>query len=155
MTDRSLPTRRYPTRVDWWLGALLVAVPVIVVVSAVALTLAGDASGAIVGWLSVAGVVALYVGLVWPVVYELGDDALIIRFGLVRSRVPYRRIRAVRPTRSVLASPALSVDRLAIDIGGRIPTTISPADRDPFLTDLAARVPHLRREGDVLVGRSA
>lgn len=48
MTDRSLPTRRYPTRVDRWLGALLVAVPVIVVVSAVALTFSGDASGAIV-----------------------------------------------------------------------------------------------------------
>jgi hypothetical protein len=87
-------------------------------------------------------------------VYELGDEALVIRFGLVRSRIRFDRIRGVWPTRSVLASPALSVDRLAIDLGGPIPTTISPADRDAFLADLAARLPHLRREGGSLVRRT-
>jgi quinol-cytochrome oxidoreductase complex cytochrome b subunit len=80
MIDRPSAVRRYPTKVDWWLGALLVAVPVIVVVSAVALTLAGEPGGAIVGWLSVAGVAALYVGLVWPVVYEPGGEAEVFRF---------------------------------------------------------------------------
>lgn len=155
MTDRPPPTRRYLTKVDWWLGALLVAVPLVTVVSAAVLTLSGEPGGAVVAWLSVAGVVALYVGLVWPVVYELGDEALVIRFGLARSRIRYDRIRGVRPSRSVLASPALSLDRLAIDVGGSISTTVSPTDRDAFLADLAARAPHLRREGEALVSRTA
>ncbi len=155
MTDRPPPTRRYPSKVDWWLGVLLVALPLMMVLSAVLLTLSAEPGGALIGWLSVAGVAALYVGLVWPVAYELHDDALVIRFGLVRSRIGYDRIRGVRPSRSVLASPALSLDRLAIDVGGPISTTISPADREGFLEDLAARLPHLRREGDALVSRAA
>lgn len=151
MTDATPPLARYPTAVDWWLGLLIVAVPVIVIASAILLTVTSEAIDAAVGWLTVAGVLALYVGLVWPVAYELHADALVIRFGLARSRIPYGRIRGVRPTRSFLASPALSVHRLAIDTGGSIPPTISPADREAFLADLAGRVPHLRREGDSLV----
>jgi hypothetical protein len=151
MTDALPPIRRYPTAVDWWLGVLVGAVPVVVIVSAILLTVSDDSGAALVGWLTVAGVIALYVGVVWPIVYELDAEALVIRFGLVRSRIHYDRIRGVRPTRSFLASPALSVHRLAIDTGGAIPPTISPADREAFLADLAGRVPHLRREGDSLV----
>jgi uncharacterized membrane protein YdbT with pleckstrin-like domain len=155
MTDASRRTPRYPTAVDWWLGVLLVIVPLVTVASALALTISGDPGEAVIGWLVVAGVVVLYVGLVWPVAYELEAEQLVIRFGLARSRIPYDRIRGVRPTRSILASPALSIHRLAIDTGGPIAPTISPADRDGFLADLAARVPHLRREGgDGLVSRT-
>jgi hypothetical protein len=124
------------------------------VAGAVAVTIARDSEDAVIAWLTVVGVAALYVGLVWPVTYELGAEALVIRFGLVRTRIRHDRIREVRPSRSLLASPALSVDRLAIGLGGRIPTTISPADRAAFLSDLAARTPHLLREVDALVSRT-
>lgn len=154
MTDAQSPVRRYPTAVDWWLGLLIIAVPVIVIGSAILLTATAEAVDAAVGWLTVVGVIALYVGLVWPIAYELHPEALVIRFGLVRSRIRYDRIRGVRPTRSFLASPAMSVHRLAIDLGGSVPPSISPADRDGFLADLAARAPHLRREGESLVSRA-
>ncbi len=143
---------RFRSRVDWWLAVLLVALPVIGLVAAIALQLSGD-GGAFVGWLSLLGIGLLYLGVVWPVVYEMGPDALVIRFGLVRSRVPYRDMRGVAPTRSPLAAPALSMDRLAIDTGGRMGAIISPDDRDGFLDALEARAPHLVREGDRLVAR--
>jgi hypothetical protein len=143
---------RFRSRVDWWLAVLLVALPAIGLVAAIALQLSGD-GGAFVGWLSLLGIVLLYVGVVWPVAYELGADDLVIRFGLVRSRMPYGEIRGVAPTRSVLAAPALSMDRLAIDVGGRTGAVISPDDRDGFLDALASRAPHLAREGDRLVAR--
>jgi Bacterial PH domain len=141
---------RYPSKVDWWLGALLVLVPLVALGAAVAQTVTGDLVDAIVGWLILGGVVLLYVCIVWPVAYELHADAIVIRFGLVRSRIPYASIRAVRPSRSMLASPALSLDRLAIDTGGRLEPTISPANRAAFLDDLVARAPHLQRDGDRL-----
>lgn len=143
---------RFPSRVDWWLAALLMALPVIGLASAIALQISGD-GGAIVGWLSLLGIGLLYVGVVWPVTYELGGEELVIRFGLVRSRVPYRDMLGVAPTRSPLAAPALSMDRLAIDTGGRMEAIISPDDRDGFLDALEARAPHLVRKGDRLLAR--
>lgn len=143
---------RYRSKVDWWLGVLIVAVPAIGLVTALMLQLSGDGS-AIVGWLSLAGIGLLYAVVVWPVEYTLEADDLVVRFGVVRSRIPYRSIRGVSPTRSVLASPALSMDRLGIDTGGTLGPMISPADPDAFLAELAARAPHLRRDGDRLVPR--
>lgn len=146
---------RYQSKVDWWVGAVLLVPPVAAVGTAIALQLGGDTGAAIVGWLTLLGVMALYVVVVWPVAYELTADAIVVRFGLMRSRIAYRSIRGVKPTRSPLASPALSLDRLALDTGGRLAPTISPADRDGFLTDLVARAPHLVRDGDRLITHQA
>lgn len=143
----------FRSRVDWWLGALLIALPGVALVTAIALQLSGNPGDAIVGWVSLAGIAALYVGVVWPVSYRLAEDELVIRFGLVRSRVAYRAIRGVVPTRSPLAAPALSLDRLAIDVGTRFDVCISPRDRDAFLDALAVRAPQLVRRGDRLVVR--
>lgn len=144
---------RFGSRVDWWLGVILAATPLVALGAAVFLQLSGDAVGAMTGWLVLAGTVALYAAVVWPVYYELTDSDLVIRFGLARSRIPYGSIRGVAPTRSILASPALSLDRLAIDTGATLNQMISPADRDGFLDRLAARTPHLVRDGDRLVPR--
>jgi hypothetical protein len=143
---------RFRSRIDWWLAALLLALPVIGLITAIALQLSGD-GGAFVGWLSLLGIGLLYVSVVWPVTYELAAEELVIRFGLVRSRLPYAEIRGVAPTRSMLAAPALSMDRLAIDVGGRTGAVISPDDRSGFLDALAQRASHLTREGDRLVAR--
>lgn len=144
---------RYRSKIDWWLGVLLVAVPVIGLATAIMLQLSGDTGAAIVGWLSLAGIGLLYALVVWPVEYVLEGEDLVVRFGAIRSRIPYRSIRGVRPTRSILASPALSMDRLGIDTGAKLGPMISPADRDGFLTELASRALHLQREGDRLVPR--
>jgi uncharacterized membrane protein YdbT with pleckstrin-like domain len=146
---------RYRSKVDWWMGVLL-AVPLVTAVgTAIALQLGSDAGAANRAWMVLFGVVALYVVVVWPVVYELTDDALVVRFGLMRRRIAYRSLRGVNPTRSILASPALSLDRLAIDTGGSLSPTISPADREGFLADLSARTPHLVRDDDRLIARQA
>lgn len=143
-----MPT--YRSKVDWWMALLLAAVPAISLVVAVALQVSDDSGAAIIGWLTLAGVVVLYVALVWPIEYTLEPDNLVIRFGLVRSRLPYRSIRAVEPSRNPLAAQALSMDRLAIRTEKGLPTLISPMDRDRFLGDLVSRTPQLVRDGDRL-----
>ncbi|HLT37322.1 MAG TPA: PH domain-containing protein, partial [Enhygromyxa sp.] len=75
------------------------------------------------------------------------------RFGLVRSRLRYAEIRRVVPTRSMLSSPALSMDRLHVDAGSSLGPLISPRDKSGFLDALAAKAPQLVREGDSLVPR--
>jgi hypothetical protein len=151
-TESPRAPTRYRSKVDWWLGLILVAVPIVTLASAVALQ-ASDDPEAIYAWIACLAVAAIYVGLLWPVEYELGPSELVIRFGLIRSRVPYAAIRGIVPTRNPLSAPALSLDRLAIDVGGQWPRLISPADRDGFLDGLAARAPHLIRAGDGLEPR--
>jgi hypothetical protein len=131
------------------LGVILVAVPLVSAGTFVATLVAGE--GAWAAGLSCVFIVTLYAGLVWPVRYGLGDEHLIVRFGLVRQRVPYRNIRLVRPTRSPLSSPALSLWRLRVEYGAGFlqAVMISPAQRDAFLDALAARTGLTRRD-DVL-----
>ena len=141
---------RFPSKVDWWLGAILVAViPVSMLASAYVAFSAGQTGMAVA---SVAFVLLLYVGLVFPMYYELEADSLLIRFGLMRSRIPYAAIKAVSPTRNPLSSPALSLDRLHIDCDRNFGhgVNISPKEKQRFLEELAKRAPHLELAGDRL-----
>ncbi len=83
-------------------------------------------------------------------------DYLVIRFGVIRSRVKLGEIREVYPARNPIASPALSLNRFAICTGdGPLKMTlISPADRDGFLAALVANS-GLVREGDRLLQKQA
>ncbi len=146
-----MKTVRFSSKVDAWLGAILIALPLVTLGVAVTSVIGGAP------WLAalapVALIAAIYGGLLFPLYYELGDRGLTIRFGLMRAHVPYPDIRAVRRTRNPLSSPALSLDRLHVDAGSRLGPNISPRDREAFIAALAARAPHLRRDGEGLIRR--
>lgn len=143
--------KRWYSKVDWWLGIILASMPIISIGAAVASYVSG---AGIVSSLLPLVIVGAIVGLVlFPLYYELADDALVIRFGVFRSRIPYDSIRQVLPTRNPLSSPALSLDRLHIDTGNPLGPNISPAERSAFLDALVTRTPRLRRDGDRLVPR--
>jgi len=83
-----------------------------------------------------------------PIRYQLTDQALIVRAGVIRMRVPYDKITRVEPSRSLFSAPALSLDRLRITYGHAV-TMVSPDDRYNFLADLK-RLAGLKGDGDVL-----
>ena len=72
--------------------------------------------------------------------YRFTDADLLVRSGPFRWRVPLREITSVRPSRDLLSSPALSLDRLRIDYAKRSFILISPRERDEFLRDLESRI---------------
>jgi hypothetical protein len=143
--------RWYPSKVDWWLRALLWMLPLSGVATLVGLAATGKTADLAVGLASVAFLVVLYFGLLIPVTYGLGDDQLVVRFGMVRHRIPLRDLLEVYPTRNPLSAPALSLDRLHVQYGLGFfeAVMISPADRDGFLEDLARRA-GMSRDGDRL-----
>lgn len=142
----------YPSKVDWWLAVILVLIPVLEVATVIWSLISGDTAAILWSVGSAVFIVVLYALVVIPVRYGISDRELIIRFGLIRQRVPLAAITEVRPTRSPLSSPALSLDRLAIRTRkGFLPAAqISPANREQFLKTLAARA-GLQREGDRLI----
>lgn len=128
----------FKSRIDAWFVLVLVAADVAVVVSLVA------ARQTPALWPVHLVTIALGIGLpLWLLIstrYEIGDTDLHIVSGPVRARIPLRDITGVEPTRSVLASPALSLDRLRISYGTYGSVMISPKDKDGFVRELTARV---------------
>ncbi len=131
---------RFPSKRDPWLVAVLV-------LSALACVLAVPAAvegGSGVTMLAPLPVLLLGAGLpLWVLFathYRFDADSLCVRCGPFSWRVPLQEVRAVTSTRSALSGPALSLDRLRIDYGGRT-LLVSPADREGFLVELRLRAP--------------
>lgn len=71
--------------------------------------------------------------------YTLTTGFLVVRSGPFSWSIPLRQITSVKPTRSPLSSPALSLDRLRIEYSGARALMISPENRTGFLADLRSR----------------
>ncbi len=85
--------------------------------------------------------------------YEVKESEVLMRSGPLFWRLQLEDIESVRPSRSLLAGPALALDRLAVHSRNRrIPVLISPVDRGAFLRDLVSAAPHLELGTE---GRSA
>jgi hypothetical protein len=134
---------RHPAKIDWWVGIAIIGGLVLPVVSAVD-------SKRPWAWAASAGIWLLVFGLCLPQSYETTADSLVVRSGLLRWRIPYSSIAAVRPSLDTRSSVALSLDRVLIEYDSKH-LLIAPKDQAAFFADLAARAPHLSRCGDDLV----
>jgi membrane protein YdbS with pleckstrin-like domain len=139
----------FPSKVDGWLVALM-AVPV--GISVAATTAALLAHPPLPAGLIAVGVEALVLGLIlWTfrsTLYQVTDRELIVRSGPFRWTIPISDVESVRPSRSPLSSPALSLDRLEIRYAGGRMLMISPKDREGFLETLVSRSRDLHRAGE-------
>lgn len=107
----------YKSKVDTWLGVVLVGVMVGCLVAFFVSVRSGDAA-AVLAALPILVIGAGLPGwLLASTHYTLGDTALSVRSGPFRWEVPIKAIRDITPTSSPLSSPALSLDRLRIDYG--------------------------------------
>lgn len=129
----------FKSKIDTW-----VLVVILGIVSAAVLgTDSLLATETIYGWIGAAVVVVLGILLpLWILVYtgyELGDEQLRIRCGPFRWTVPLGEIANVSPILSAGKSPALSSNRLQLELGDGRSVMISPDNRDIFLRSLESR----------------
>ena len=87
---------------------------------------------------------ALALWFMYGTEYELGGEHLLIRSGPFRWKIRIAGIEAVEPSRSILSSPAFSLDRLAIRFDGGKTILISPQHREEFIRELQSRAPVLQ-----------
>ncbi len=90
-------------------------------------------------------VVLVFVGIIWfGTGYFISDDFLIIKIGPVtHSKIRISRISKISRTKSILASPANSLKRLAIRSGKRVIVQISPQDEDAFIISIKEANPKI------------
>ena len=126
----------FRSSVDVW-----VALAITAGIAGVGLALAGAVVTAVgVPWLSIATLlvagVCLPLWLLFGTRYVVADDMLTIVSGPLRWRIPVASIKSVTPTRSLWASPALSLDRLRIVYGRNRSVLVSPDDKAAFVSAL-------------------
>jgi hypothetical protein len=123
----------FRSAVDWWFYAVTAATAVVVALAMFPLLRSGQ-----VGQIAVAGLTALIaVGLpLWLLAstyYRVSAGSLEVRSGPFRWSIPLNEITEVRKSRSVLSSPALSLDRMEVKYGRGRSILLSPRDRGGFL----------------------
>lgn len=108
------------------------------VASCVPLILVGTGGALVIAASLVALVVGFPAWLLAATHYTFDGHALRIRSGPFKWIIPYGDITAVKPSRSLLSGPALSLDRLRIEYRGNS-ILISPVDRESFIRELESR----------------
>ena len=104
----------FRSAVDGWFIALALVLPAVTALVAVGLPV----------WLMVS------------TVYRVAGGMLTIRSGPFRWVIPLAEIETVKPSRSLLSSPALSMRRLEIRYAGGRSILVSPTDPERFLRAL-------------------
>jgi hypothetical protein len=134
--------RRFASKVDWWLAALLIVPLVLVGLFVVPAVLSTHPALL----LTIVVPQALVLWILARTFYLVTEDALVVRSGPFRWTIPLTSIRSLSATRNPLSSPALSLDRIAIEYtGGRL--MVSPRNKAAFVRAVRALAPAVSVSG--------
>jgi hypothetical protein len=126
----------YKSKVDWWLGLVLVY-PIF---RSVASIVEGE-------WIGYIGIVLCLLFIVFiskSTRYIISENHLIVKcMFIVNDKIEISKIRKIEKTNSILSSPALSLDRIAIKFNKYDEVYISPKERQNFLVDLLQINPNI------------
>ena len=119
----------YKSKVDWWLGIVLVY-PIF---RSVASIIEGE-------WIGYIGIVLCLLFIVFiskSTRYIISENYLIIKcMFIVNDKIEISKIRKIEKTNSILSSPALSLDRISIKFNKYDEVYISPKERQSFIDEL-------------------
>lgn len=130
----------YRSAVDWWFYVVVFGVAIATIPTMVPLFASGQPIQVLIAVFTLLLACGLPLWLLASTYYRIDASALIVRSGPFRWTVPLSEIRSVRPSRSLLSSPALSLDRIRIDYGRGRSLMVSPRDREGFLAAIQRRM---------------
>ena len=133
----------YTSKID-----LLIIVAVIMLGSSADVLLTAIEDGDLKSWLVALLVVAVCVFvflLIYPTKYIIDGDSLVVHCGFQRRSIPISQITSMRRSHNLLASPALSLDRLEVVFKEKLSDSIliSPRNRKAFVEDLKVINPNI------------
>jgi len=119
----------YKSKVDWWLGLVLVY-PIF---RSVASIIEGE-------WIGYIGIVLCLLFVVFiskSTRYIISENHLIVKcMFIVNDKIEISKIRKIEKTNSILSSPALSLDQIAIKFNKYDEVYISPKESQAFIDEL-------------------
>lgn len=138
---------RFKTRYDLWLVAVLLFVAVGWTISALVLQSQGTPFSEYWKRL-IPGVILVFFTLVFclPQYYEIRENDLFIRRGLMKKILPFSSIIELQQTISALSAPVFSMHRILITTTNNPRIIIAVAEEDRFLKEMLIRCPHLEKK---------
>ena len=140
----------FRSRIDWWLVIIALAVPG----WQIARQWSERGSALPPAFWITLGVLAFLIIALAPIRYVVEGRTVIVQCGLIRweyAAFSVDDIQKIRPTHNPLGAPALSLDRLNIELTSGREILISPDDKSGFLRAIEALNPQLRLAGNSLV----
>ncbi|WP_279150711.1 PH domain-containing protein [Muribaculum intestinale] len=131
----------YRSKIDCWLAVLI---PALTILPALPIVISGEDIWVVV---LLAFISALELAVVTGFRYVIDGSKLIVKALYVINSGTYDigNIVEITPTRTILSSPAASLDRIAISLSNsRTPLVISPVDKEAFISTLTAINPDIR-----------
>ena len=153
MSPLEAPPTVYEAKRDRWLVVVIWVANLAMLAAAAEIWRSDQSLGfRLVFALVMVSVTFFSIWLIYGTRYALTDENLVAFCGPFRTVVPLAAIEEVRPSRSPLASPAPSLDRIEVRHSGRaLGLLVSPLDKEGFLADLKLRCPQLVGRFDRLV----
>ena len=71
--------------------------------------------------------------------YKIDDEYLIVRSGPFKSTIDIKSIKKLRATKTLLAGPALSIDRIEIQYKRYDSVIVSPKEKNKFIESLLSK----------------
>ena len=119
----------YKSKIDWWLGLPLLY-PIFLSISSM---IEGE-------WIGYVGMITILLFIVFiskSTRYIIAENQLIVKcMFIVNDRIEISKIRKIEKTNSLLSSPALSLDRIAIRYNKFDEVYISPKEKQAFVDEL-------------------
>ena len=125
----------YRSKIDSWLIIVLLSTAAIPMV--IAYEAAQEGSAWVTPVLTSVVMTSFFLWLVFTTKYSVEEATLKIQCGPFNWQIGTNEITNITPSRSIVSSPALSLDRLRIDYAsGRRSILVSPADKAGFVRAL-------------------
>ncbi len=119
----------FTSKIDWWLGLLLVY-PVF-------RSVVGMINGDALGYLGIVLIITIIIFSSKTTRYIINDTQLVIKcMFIVNEKIDIEKIRKIEKTSSILSSPALSMDRIAVKYNKFDEIYISPKEKQLFVDEL-------------------
>ena len=123
---------KFKSAVDWWYYLVILFVAISLLFSLAPQVHSGQAS-ILFGGLVTAVSLGLPIWLLFSTYYTIKADTLLIRSGPFSWNIPVSEIESVKPSRSVVSSPALSLNRIELTYRQGRRVFISPKYSQEFL----------------------
>ncbi len=127
----------YKSKIDAWLGLIILIVPAVTIITIIVEGISQT------NLLALALMVLASLLTIWLMLatdYRFKDDKLVVRSGPFNWKIQLSDITHVKESRELIASPALSLDRLRIEYKGTFGAIlISPENKQGFIAELESR----------------
>ena len=126
----------YESGVDLWIVIMLMITPIFAAGLGLYLLLDGKQGDAMILFITAVATLLVTAMFTCPCRYTMLDDSLAVRCGIIGYKIPYDQIESVRPSRTILSGPALSMRRVLVVTTRKRKHILSPRERDEFIQDL-------------------